>query len=94
MHRIDAARFDQPAHEIAVLLFRGEIDRRGGAFFLAFDFAQIDRLAEMAFRFADQDDGIAFALEGDGRHAVSRLSTSPTPPMVGVGKMPSPWVSL
>ena len=53
--RVDAAVFDQLAHECAVLLLRREIDRRRGALFAAFDLAQIDRLAEMPARFADQD---------------------------------------
>ena len=68
MHRIDPAGFDQAAHEIAMSSFQRQIDRRRGAFFLAFDLAQVDGLAQMALGFADQDDDIACALEGDGRH--------------------------
>ena len=93
MHGVDPARLDQAAHEIAMLLFGGQIDRRRGAFFAAFDLAQIDGLAQMALGFADQDDHIALALEGDGRH-LGDIFIRPTPPIAGVGRMPSPLVSL
>ena len=83
-----------PRTKSPLLLFGRQIHRRRGAFFAAFDLAQIDRLAQMALGLADQDDRIAFALEGDGRHSVRHPSIRPTPPMAGVGRMPSPLVSL
>ncbi len=68
MHGVDAAGFDQAAHEVAVLLLKAKIDLGNGAFFLAFDFAQVNRLAQMPPGFADHDDHVAGALEGHRRH--------------------------
>ena len=44
-----------------------EIDRRRRALFARAEFAQIHRLTEPAFRFADQQDRLAVALEGERR---------------------------
>jgi len=58
---VNPALFDQRADKIAVALFGRQIDRRGSALFPALDLAQIERLAEMALRFADHENGIARA---------------------------------
>src|SRR5262249_30208145 len=47
MHRVGQSTRDQGPREVAMLAFRRRIDRRRGALLLAFDLAQIDRLAEM-----------------------------------------------
>ena len=89
----DAAVLDQLAHEIAIALLGREIDRRRRALFPAADVAQIERLAEPALRIADQQDRFAFALEGKLADFVKSSST-PTPPIVGVGRIARPLVSL
>jgi hypothetical protein len=46
-----------------------EVDRGRGAFLAAQHFAQVHGLARRWRAVpADQDDGVAFLLEGDGRH--------------------------
>ena len=56
---------DQATDEIAMASLRGEIDRRRRALLAAADFAQIDRLAEPALGFADQQDRFALGFEGE-----------------------------
>ena len=73
--------------------FGGEVDRRRRALFAAANVAQIDRTTEPAAGLADQQDRLAFALEGE-RHGLGELLEEPTPPIVGVGRMARPLVSL
>src|SRR6516165_9615726 len=63
MHRGCGARMDHAAHDIAMALFRSEIDPRWRAFFAATDVPQIYGLAEPAMGFADQKDRLALGLE-------------------------------
>ncbi len=53
------------ADEIAGALFGAQVDRRRRAFLATADFAQPDRLAEMAGALADREHDIAGALEAD-----------------------------
>jgi len=67
VHRGRGAGMDHAAHHVAVAFFRREIDRRRRAFFAAADVAQINRLAEPAMGFADQQDDLALGLERQRR---------------------------
>jgi hypothetical protein len=87
---------DQDADEIADLLFVREIDRRRRAVGAAEDVAQVDRLAEMRappVRRADSRIGSPSAAKPT-RAILRQSGIRPTPPMVGVGRMPLPLVSL
>ena len=85
---------DQAAHEIAVAAFGGEIDRRRRALLAAADVAQIDAIDRASRRFADQQDRLALALEGERHRFREIVEQMPTPPMVGVGRIALPLVSL
>ena len=85
---------DQRAHEIAVAPLRDQIDRRRRALLAAADVAQIERLAEPALGLADQQDRLARGLEARCVADFVKSSSRPTPPMVGVGRIARPLVSL
>ena len=93
MRRADDAVRIKRAHKIAVAAFVSEVDRRRRALLAAANVAQIDRLAEPACGLADQQDGFPSRLKASVADLV-KSSMRPTPPMVGVGRMPWPLVSL
>ena len=84
---------DERAHEVAMAALGGEIDRRWRALLQPAYVAQIDRLTEPAVRFADQQDRLPSDLNAIVIDLV-KSSRTPTPPMVGVGRIARPLVSL
>jgi hypothetical protein len=90
---VTSAVADGGADEIAVAALGHQIDRWRRAFGTAEAIAHPGRLAEMAAVAADQDDGVTGIGAADAGH-VDQLSIRPTPPMVGVGRIASPLVSL
>src|SRR5262249_41679723 len=78
MHRAQAAKRDLAAHKVAMALLQDEIDRRWWSLFAAMNLAQIEGLAEMLAMPTDLQDGIAFLLEGERRHARQILDQADT----------------
>ena len=89
----DSALGDQAAHELAVFSFGGEVDRRRRAFFLAVDFAQVERLADMARRSRRSQKWFRFRPKAMPTVLVTSFKR-PTPPITGAGKIGLPLVSL
>src|SRR3546814_9301849 len=77
MDRRDLAAEDEFADEVAVAALGGQIDMRGRAFFTPGDFAQPDRLAEMAVGFADHEDGFIRRLPRDRGHRSEEHTSEP-----------------
>ena len=69
MHRVDGARLDQAADEVAVAALQREVDGRRRALLAALDHRQVGRLAEPALARPDEHQHVALALEGDRRVA-------------------------
>ena len=65
-----------------------------GARELAGDDLLVERLAEPALLAADEDENLALALQAKVGHLGRSSGTRPTPPIAGVGGMPTPFVSL
>ncbi len=89
----DCASENEGADGVAIAALDREVDRGRRALFAAGNLAQPDRLAEPAGGRARKDNGFAGGLEGIVAAFVTSAMT-PTPPMVGVAKMPLPLVSL
>ena len=62
---IALAGLDQAADEVAVDPLRRQVDRRRRPGFAALQLAAVKRLIEMAAGFAEENEGIALALQGE-----------------------------
>src|ERR1700745_1021681 len=62
----DQAIADKSPHEVAMLALGGQIDRGRSPLLPSANVAQIDRLPKPAASLANNEDSLAFALEGHG----------------------------